>query len=61
MVLFLMVMFKPSKKMGHELTAKDFPKPKNFTSHMHQKQRDRLLNDQLEALRSNRLPAPTGL
>ena len=42
---------KAIREMGQELEAKGFPKPKNFTEHMHQKHRDRLLSDDLKILR----------
>ena len=40
------------RAMGKELKDKGFPKPKNFTQHMHQKHRDQLLNQRLDASRS---------
>ncbi|MDA8563198.1 alpha-L-fucosidase [Mariniblastus sp.] len=41
---------KAIREMGQELKTKGYPNPKNFTGHMHQKQRDQLLNDYLEIL-----------
>lgn len=42
---------KVFKQMGQELKSKGFPDPKNFTGHMKQRQRDKLINTQLEMMR----------
>lgn len=42
---------KAIREMGSELKDKGFPDSKNFTEHMHQKQRDQLLKQYLDVLR----------
>ena len=40
------------REMGKELKEKGFPKPQNFTKHMHQKHRDQMLKGYRELLHS---------
>jgi len=46
---------KAIREVGREIKKNGFPEPKNFTGHMHQRQRDQLIKDQLELIKAGRV------